>query len=148
MKTKFNPFTGELDYYENDHANLTGVTATQHHTNANDPSAGEKQALAGTSGAPGVANPYVTEDDSRMDDARVPTNHGNAQHTSTFITEDANARVAVKKAGAGVGIRRGINLIEGTNITLTVADDAVNEDVDITIAAAGGGSKVFAFFAG
>jgi hypothetical protein len=50
-----------------------------------------------------------------------------------------NARVAVSKnSGAVVGTRREINFIEGSGVTLTVADDAGNEEVDVTIAAAGG----------
>lgn len=49
---------------------------------------------------------------------------------------DSNARVNVKKAGSSVGIRRGLNLIEGTNVTLTVTDDSGNEEVDVTINAA------------
>lgn len=50
-----------------------------------------------------------------------------------------NARVTVRKnTGADVGGRRRLNLIEGTNVTLTIADDAGGEEVDITIAAAGG----------
>lgn len=59
-----------------------------------------------------------------------------------FIAGDllnATAKVNVSKnSGATVGTRRRINYIEGANITLTVADDAVNEEVDVTIAAAGG----------
>jgi len=48
--------------------------------------------------------------------------------------------VAVKKnSGAIVGIQPALNFIEGANITLTIANDAVNQEVDITIAAAGGG---------
>src|SRR5262245_38864657 len=55
-------------------------------------------------------------------------------------TLDANGRVAVNKnSGSTVGTRRRINFIEGSNVTLTVADDAGNEEVDVTIAAAGGG---------
>jgi hypothetical protein len=51
-----------------------------------------------------------------------------------------NARVAVSKnSGATVGTRRRINFIEGSNVTLTVADDSGNEEVDVTIAAASGG---------
>lgn len=49
---------------------------------------------------------------------------------------DANARVAVRKNSTGsVFTRRRINLIEGANVTLTVADDGASEEVDITIAA-------------
>lgn len=50
-----------------------------------------------------------------------------------------NARVAVSKAGVAVGTRRKINFIEGTNVTLTIGDDAANEEVDVTINATGGG---------
>jgi len=49
----------------------------------------------------------------------------------------AVARSIIAKAGTVVGTRRKLNFIEGTNVTLTVADDAANEKVDITIAAAG-----------
>jgi hypothetical protein len=48
------------------------------------PTANEKAALAGT-GTPGAGDLYVNDSDSRMTDARTPTSHGNAQHTSTFI---------------------------------------------------------------
>jgi hypothetical protein len=50
-----------------------------------------------------------------------------------------NARVTVRKnTGADVGPRRRLNLIEGSNITLTVTDDGAAEEVDIIIAAASG----------
>lgn len=53
----------------------------------------------------------------------------------------ANARVGVRKNSAGSTFtRRRVNLIEGTNVTLTVADDSNNEEVDVTISATGGGS--------
>jgi hypothetical protein len=52
---------------------------------------------------------------------------------------DNNARVGVRKNSAGSTFeRRRINLIEGANVTLTVADDSANEEVDVTIAASGG----------
>lgn len=47
-------------------------------------------------------------------------------------------RTIIKKAGTLVGVRRRLNFIEGTNVTLTIADDSVNDEVDITITAAGG----------
>lgn len=51
----------------------------------------------------------------------------------------AVARVGVRKNSAGSTFeRRRVNLIEGTGVTLTVADDSGNEEVDVTIAAAGG----------
>jgi len=45
------------------------------HSPANDPSAGEKAALPGTSGTPSVSNKYVTDADARNTNARTPTAH-------------------------------------------------------------------------
>lgn len=42
---------------------------------SNLPSAGEKQALVGSSGTPSNLNPYVTNADSRLTNARTPTSH-------------------------------------------------------------------------
>jgi len=54
---------------------------------------------------------------------------------------DAVSRVKVRKnSGASdVGVRRRLNLIEGSNVTLTVTDDPTDEEVDVTIASSGGG---------
>lgn len=60
--------------------------------------------------------------------------------TNTYITTDGTARVIVKNNGTAVGTRRGVNFIPGTNVTLTIAEDAANEEVDVTINASGGGS--------
>ena len=50
---------------------------------------------------------------------------------------DATARTGISKnSGSDVGARRSVNLIEGANITLTIADDSGNEEVDVTIAGA------------
>lgn len=58
---------------------------------------------------------------------------------STTTDLDATARVGVRKNSTGSTFeRRRINLIEGSGVTLTVADDSGNEEVDVTIAAAGG----------
>lgn len=45
------------------------------------PTAGQKNALAGTSGTPGSSNQYVTTQDSRLSDARTPSAHA-ASHKS------------------------------------------------------------------
>lgn len=57
--------------------------------------------------------------------------------TSLLITSDGNARVAVRKnsTGSTISTRRRLNLIEGTNITISVSDDSTNEEVDVTLAA-------------
>lgn len=70
-----------------------------------------------------------------------------ADHTGTRLGGilasgeiDVPAFHVVRKNSTGSEFkRRRINLIEGANVTLTVADDAGNNETDITIAAAGGG---------
>lgn len=52
---------------------------------------------------------------------------------------DANARLSIAKNGTVVGTRRQLNLIEGSNVTITATDNAANERIDVTIAATGGG---------
>jgi hypothetical protein len=47
-------------------------------------------------------------------------------------------RTIIKKAGTLVGVRRKLNFIEGSNVTLTIADDSINDEIDITINASGG----------
>lgn len=49
-------------------------------------------------------------------------------------------RQIVRKNSAGSDYeRRRLNLIEGSNVTITVSDDAANDEIDVTIAASGGG---------
>lgn len=50
--------------------------------------------------------------------------------------------IVVQKAGSEIGTRGVVNLIEGTNVTLTVADNAGQNRVDITVAAASGAVAV------
>jgi len=69
------------------HSELTGVGATDHHSNANDPTSDQKAALAGTSGTPSATNKYVTNDDARNSDARTPVSHDNTYHSSAFALE-------------------------------------------------------------
>ena len=60
-------------------------------------------------------------------------------------TADTNARIAVEKNGSSIGTRRTINFIEGSNVNLTIADDASGEEVDVTInstASGGGGASL------
>lgn len=56
------------------------------------------------------------------------------------LLADAQKVTVRKNTGADVGTRKRLNLIEGANITLTITDDAGDGEVDITIAAAAGGS--------
>ena len=64
----------------------------------------------------------------------------NATNPSGYITNTGNARVGVENNGTLIGTRRNINFIPGTGISLSISDDAANEEVDVTITstAAGG----------
>lgn len=59
------------------------------------------------------------------------------------IPTSGNQVAVSKNSGAVVGTRPEINFIEGANVTLTVTDDPGNSEVDITIAAAGGGGTAW-----
>jgi hypothetical protein len=53
-----------------------------------------KAALAGTSGTPQAANPYVTDADARNSDARTPySSHGHVESDTTGLVADLAARV-------------------------------------------------------
>lgn len=108
---------------------------------------------AATRNVPAAGNASSTEvvkgDDTRLTDSRTPTAHKTSHESggSDALSGnlDATARVAVRKntGGANVGARRRLNFIEGSNVTLTLADSSVNEEVTVTIAASvTGGSGI------
>jgi hypothetical protein len=47
--------------------------------------------------------------------------------------------VVRENAGANIGTRPRLNFIEGSNISMTIADDPANNEIDITINSTGGG---------
>jgi hypothetical protein len=55
-------------------------------------------------------------------------------HVATDIVSGA-LPFTIQKAGTAIGTRRALNLIEGTNVTLTLADDSGNDRVNVTVAA-------------
>jgi hypothetical protein len=62
-----------------------------------------------------------------------------ANRTLSVVADTTTQRVGVSRnSAADVGARPTINLIEGSNVTLTVADDAGGNEIDVTIAASGG----------
>ena len=54
--------TANHDYFSGSHADLTAVGATDHHSNANDPTADEKAAMTNAN-TPSSSNPFATMDD-------------------------------------------------------------------------------------
>lgn len=59
--------------------------------------------------------------------------------TLTVTPDTTNQQVRVSAGGTLAGTRREINFIQGSNVTLAVADDAANNRVNVTITATGGG---------
>jgi hypothetical protein len=84
------------------HSALTDVTSDQHHAQSHKtrhesggadelvtlPTQGQKNALAGSSGTPGATNQYVTTQDARMSDARVPSAHVHVEADTTNLVTD------------------------------------------------------------
>lgn len=54
-----------------------------------------------------------------------------------YLPDSLNQKVRVSKNGTLVGTRREVNLIEGSNVTLTVADNSGDNRVNVTIDSAG-----------
>ena len=57
----------------------------------------------------------------------------NSTNPSAYIDTNGTARTIVENNGTVVGTRRALNFIPGTGISLSIADDSANEEVDITI---------------
>lgn len=94
------------------------------HANTNDPTAGQKAALAGSSGAPGAGNVYVTDADARNTNARTPTAHTHVQADVTGLTTASSPSFA----GATIGpspltANGGIIIPDGSGITFGSAGD-------------------------
>lgn len=62
-----------------------------------------------------------------------------ATNPSGFIDNNGNARVNVKVNGTSIGVRRAVNFVGGTNVTLAAADSSASEEVSVTVSASGGG---------
>lgn len=79
----------------------------------------------------------------------APTDHSLSTFAGTGLTYTNLTGVLTwdglnfrKNSAGSVFTRRRINLIEGSNVTITVADDAGDDEVDVTIAATGSGGSI------
>jgi len=67
-----------------------------------------------------------------------------ADRTLAVVDDTSTQRAQYSKDGALVATRRGLNVITGANVAITMADDAANNRVNLTIASTatgGGGSQ-------
>ncbi|MDQ5913656.1 MAG: hypothetical protein QG623_275 [Patescibacteria group bacterium] len=60
-----------------------------------------------------------------------------ANRTLSVVANTTTQKIEVAKAGTVAGTRKQLNLIEGTNVTITTADNSGSDRVDVTITAAG-----------
>jgi hypothetical protein len=89
---------------------------------------------------PSLFRPYTEWIKAEVERALKQRGLGTRYVPGTVVRGDTNAvaRVGVRKnSGATTYQRRRLNLIEGANVTLTVTDDATDEEVDVTLASAG-----------
>jgi hypothetical protein len=96
------------------------------HSNANDPAAGEKAALAGTSGTPGSGNKFVTDADARNTNARTPSTHSHPESDVTGLVTDLGNKQATSQKGAASGYA-------SLNASTKVVEDPANATVTPTI---------------
>lgn len=94
------------------------------------------------------ASKAVKADDSRLSDSRSPTAHKTSHQSGGSDQLNVGGldgvlnqpqRVRIYKNSVLAGTRSSINLIEGSNVTITATDDGVGDEVEITIASTGGG---------
>jgi hypothetical protein len=67
-------------------------------------------------------------------------NDGSNSITADVKNNSTTQRIEVARSGSLISTRKRLNLIEGSNVTLTVTDDNVNDETDVTISATGGDS--------
>jgi hypothetical protein len=98
------------------------------HSNANDPTADQKAALAGTSGTPSSTNKYVTNSDARLSDARTPVAH---THDDRYFTE---AELGATTDGASGADKIGATAISGiAGTTVQSVLEAMKAKVDLKL---------------
>lgn len=75
-----------------------------------------------------------------LNDFLAVSHNGDGTLKGAAVPADTSTqRVAVSKDGTVVGTRPQVNFVTGANTTLTVADNAANNRVDVTIAASASG---------
>ncbi len=83
----------------------------------------------------------LPNDWSRVNDPTVALQEVLDDHADLIDGASGGSVTVRKNSGADVGTRPRINLIEGANVTLTITDDTGDNEVDVTIAASGGGGS-------
>jgi hypothetical protein len=78
--------------------------------------------------------------DGTLSDVTIKPGADGFWKTVSGVLTRVSFAVRLRKNSTGSDFARGrINLIEGSNVTITMADDPGNDEIDVTIAASGGG---------
>lgn len=84
-------------------------------------------------------NHIGTQPRSSISDFAHASTHQSGGSDALSGNLDANARTTLRRnSGSDVGARRRINLIEGSGVSLTIADDPANEELDVVLSSTGG----------
>jgi hypothetical protein len=131
-----------LSFYR--HVGLTVLIGTQEYWYKTGTANGNL-ILKDTGGATPInPNSPITYNTSTGDIAITQANSGQNGYLSNTDWSTFNSKIAAvgfKKAGSLLGTRKNVNFIEGTNVTLSVADNSGTDTVDITINSSGSGSN-------
>lgn len=145
------PSDGQVLLY--DAGSTSWVPGTISSTTISDATASTKGILRLTGDLGGTADtPTVPALGSKVGTARaINTSTGltgggdlSADRTLSVVNDTTTQKVRVSKGGTLQGTRQEVNFIQGSNVTLTTADDAGNNRVNITIAGAAPGSSTLA----
>ncbi len=87
---------------------------------------------------------YRVTEDRQISNIRVPASGGPYNLPDLLVAPQDDGSLAltgleVASGGTVVGVRPEINLVAGSNITVTVTDDPTNQRVNVTITGSGGG---------
>ena len=89
-----------------------------------------------------ILNDFLSQELSADGSLKIRTNGVLDAKVNTNDSRLSDARLTIKKDGTSIGARKNFNLIQGSGVTLTAADNAGTDTVDITVAATNSGSSV------
>lgn len=95
--------------------------------------------LAGTYPNPTVAKIHETSGPTALTIGAINDGEFLKRSGSNIISAAGAASTTVENGGTTVGTRGAINLIAGSNVTLTTTDNSGSDRIDVTIASTGGG---------
>lgn len=116
-----------------------GISITNGDGVSGNPTVALSNDLAALEGLSGTNTIYYRSAADTWSPVTVDSSLGFTGGTLSVTTNGSTQKIVVSKSGTTIGTRKQINLTEGPNTTITVSDNAVDDRVDITIAASNNG---------